>query len=183
MLKTIISSVLVSLLVSILAVAGLAPVARNIPKNVGSFVETVRINFGKGFEARSSEVNGNLTLGGANSTSTAATSFTLRALDLVNYASIFVTPNTADLNYFLPASSTFPADFLPTAGDRTSILLYNATSTSGVEVGIIAGTGSLLQVASTTPGGTASTSPDTASRIDIIRKQNKDLLFLISPFR
>ncbi len=114
-----------------------------------------------------------------NSTSTTATSETMSATDLVGYSVISITPNTGALTVTLPASSTL-STYLPNAGDSTSFVLFNASTTALQTVTIAAGTGTLLEVASTT--ATAVTAPAKASRITVFRKPNSDLVFLQQNF-
>lgn len=122
--------------------------------------------------------------GGVNSTSTTATTYTLVSGDIVGYSTISMTPNTGSLNLVLPSSSTM-STWLPNSGDRTSIILFNATTSAGIQIGLVPGTGSLLEIASSSIGTTAltaSTTPAKAMRLEVFRKWNTDLVFLAQPF-
>jgi len=83
------------------------------------------------------------------SSSTLATTMTLRTSDLQDYDTWFITPNTGNLVYTFPASSTM-SSFLPNAGDRKDLWVYNASTTSGVSISFVAGTGWDLETASST---------------------------------
>jgi hypothetical protein len=113
--------------------------------------------------------------GGLTATST-GTTVTLAASDFVGYSTISVTPRISTATLTLPASSTLSA-FLPNAGDRVSISVINATSTAGVNVTLAGGSGTLLQLASTTssirPGGMAT--------LNVVRKANSDIIFQMIP--
>jgi hypothetical protein len=84
-----------------------------------------------------------------NSTSTTATTQTLVAADILNYTSVIMTPNVADVTFTFPASSTLSA-LVPAAGDRFSQCWYNASTTSGIDMIFAAGTGIDLKVATST---------------------------------
>lgn len=46
------------------------------------------------------------------------------------------TPNTDSVTLYLPAVSELPATFIPTAGDRRLLQIFNATTTSGITVAL-----------------------------------------------
>lgn len=92
-----------------------------------------------------SEFNGSVQFDGATaftvvSTSTSATAMTLQESDLGNTRYVSVTPNTADLTYTFPSTSTLTS-FLQTAGYATQIVFKNVTTTAGIEVILSPGTG------------------------------------------
>lgn len=194
MVKNILTSTITAVIVAVVVVGlalsgGAKPVA---PSNEGTNlagISTVREIFGQGFEAQPSVIQGNLThrnLVVSNSlvsTSSSLTSYTAIPRDFVGYSTVVINPIVGSLNVTLPASTTFPSTFLPRIGDRTDFILFNASTTAGINIGILAGTGSLVEVASSTSAAvTASTSPAKATRVEIIRKWNTDLVFLVSPF-
>lgn len=69
----------------------------------------------------------------------------------------------------LPASSSVP-DLVPKPGDRQTIIFRSATSTTGADYRIAAGTGFNLNVGSTTPATNASTTPGEWMMATFIRK-------------
>lgn len=91
---------------------------------------------------------GSLTITGTqNSTSTPATSYTLKAADITGYSAVVVTPNIGALTWTLPASSTLTA-FLPNAGNETGIWFEDATGTAAATLTLVANTGVSVSVAS-----------------------------------
>lgn len=110
--------------------------------------------------------------GSVLSTSTTATAITFTVADLLTYSTWEVTPNTADLTYTFPASSTL-STIVPNAGDSRTWTIVNATSTAGIDVIFAAGTGSAVKGA----GGAALTI-DEASHglITLTRKANSDIV-------
>lgn len=110
------------------------------------------------------------------STTTPA-SMTLRPLDLIGYSTISSLPTVSSVTLTLPASTTLNANgFLPKAGDRTTLAIVNASSTSA-SITLAGNTGSLLRNASTsaviTPGG--------VGILFITRKANLDFIFSLIP--
>lgn len=119
-----------------------------------------------------------ITVGGrVLATSTSATSATLQESDLLVNGRLEVTPNVADLTYTLPASSTLTS-FLPNAGDRNEIQIYNATTTAGIELIFAAGTGIDLESATST----LRMQPLSTVLLDCMRKVNTDVTCLYKPF-
>lgn len=121
---------------------------------------------------------------GVNSTSTSQTAYTLSGNDIIGFSSLFLTPITGGLALTLPASSTI-SGWLPNAGDFTTFILFNGTTTVGSagNITLAAGTGSLLEVASST--GTAIIpllSQSKGSEINVFRKANSDLVFMFSSY-
>lgn len=113
---------------------------------------------------------------GTNATSTVVTAYTLISQDVVGYSTIDLTPNTGSLTLTLPASSTM-STWLPSEGNRLTILLVNATTTPGVNIITAAGTGSLISNASTT----LVIGPQKAMLLNVDRKPNTDLLWITVP--
>ena len=73
-------------------------------------------------------------------TSTTGTATTLRFSDVQNVDTLFVTPNTSDLTLTF-FSSTSAKAWLPKAGDRQMTCVFNATTTAGIDVLFVSGTG------------------------------------------
>jgi hypothetical protein len=120
-----------------------------------------------------------VTTGGAVlATSTSGTATTLTQAELYQYGLWSVTPGVlADLTYTLPASNTLTS-FLPNAGDRTEIQIYNVTSTATTDIILAAGTGIDLE------GSTTSLKvlPQTTALLDCMRKVNTDVTCILRPF-
>lgn len=118
-------------------------------------------------------------VGGLLATATPA-SLTLQASDLIGYSTISFTPGVAAVTVTLPATSTLTT-WLPNAGDRTTLTFINASSTAGTNLTIAGGTGTLLKVASSTTAkfGTFIT-PLATARIDVVRKEDSDLVFAMT---
>lgn len=114
---------------------------------------------------------------GVNSTSTTATSYTMVAGDIVGYYNLVITPNTGNLLLTLPASSTL-SSWVPYSGNTVTLDLFNATTTSGINIGLYAGTGTLLSLASSS---NATTTSQRMTEIRVMRKPNTDLLFTVYP--
>src|SRR3990167_1177208 len=82
-----------------------------------------------------------------NSTTTTATAQTLKLSDVQNYSTVILTPNTASDTVTLFASSTASA-WLPSAGYSQSTCFINGTTTTGINLTFAGGTGTIIQVAS-----------------------------------
>lgn len=119
-------------------------------------------------------LTGNLTTGGSNATTTTATSQTLVASDLTSGSVIFLKPTVGSVTVTLPATSTL-STFLPNAGDSTMLIIHNATSTSGINITIAGGTGTLLKKATTT----AAILPGGAAELYFYRKTDTDIQVLM----
>ncbi len=138
-------------------------------------------NAGAVYSTGGSSVGGlaSLTIAGALPAST-----TLTQANLLN-SFISVLPTTGSGTVFLPASTTL-TNFLPNAGDCTRFVIFNATTTAGQMIGLAPGTGTLLEIASTTAAvntvSTGSTTPSRASIVTACRKANTDIIFMSSPF-
>ena len=100
------------------------------------------------------EFLGGVKYGLVNSTSSNNTTLTLVAGDIVSrvegaaYDTIIMTPQVGTLALTLPASSTL-AHFIPKTGQRAEQCWQNASSTAGINITFAAGTGIVLQNAST----------------------------------
>lgn len=188
---SVVSSVIAAVVVLGLFLSGSKPSPATTPapaQNFGSTVETVRVTLGQGFDALAgSSVSGPITQNRTLATSsTAATGNVLLASQLATFSTILYTPLVTNTNIYLPASTTFPYTFLPKAGDRTQLIIFNATTTSGIKIGIVPGAGSLVATASTTILGVAATASTTATNamvVHILRKPNTDLLYMISAYQ
>lgn len=119
--------------------------------------------------------------GALYSTSTVQTASTLAASELAGYSTISVTPTGGSLTLTLPASSTLTT-WLPNIGDTTSFVMFNASTTAGVNVVIAGGTGTTLVTASSSVTN-STIGPASAGRFEVLRKPNTDLLFMMVPFK
>jgi hypothetical protein len=117
---------------------------------------------------------------GVNATSTLATTYTATSSDVVGYSTILLTPNVGTLTMTLPASTTYTlSSWLPQAGLRLTMFVFNATTTAGQNI-IIAGNtanGSILENASTS----ATITPQKGAILEVMRKPNSDLLWTLIP--
>lgn len=114
-----------------------------------------------------------LTQGGSVlATSTTGTATILATSDLLTYSTWEVTPNTADLTYTFPASSTM-ATLVPSAGDFREWTIINATSTAAIDVIFAAGTGSAIKGSC---GGGLTLDEASHGTLRIARKANSDLV-------
>lgn len=152
--------------------------------NSGTFTQTGAVTFsstigvtGAADFDSTANVDGLFTSGGSVlSTSTASTAMVPTAATF-NYGLIEITPNTADLTYTFPASSTLSA-MIPDAGDSRIVYVYNATTTAGIDVIFAAGAGMEIKAV----GTATSLSLDEASiaSLTFIRKANSDILVLMA---
>lgn len=102
-------------------------------------------------------LDGGLVKSNTNSTSTTATSYTMVLADIQGYDTMIMTPNTGALTMTTFASST-ASTWLPSAGDRAELCIYNATTTSAATITIAAGTGfDLERTATSTTSGADTT--------------------------
>jgi hypothetical protein len=113
--------------------------------------------------------------GGVLSTSTVSTAMIPTAATF-NYGLIQITPNTADLTYTFPATSTMSA-MIPNAGDSRTVMVYNATTTAGIDVIFAAGTGMEIKGTGSTPLTIDEASMGT---LTFVRKANSDILVLVN---
>lgn len=137
---------LVLALIAILIVIAIAGVFLPAGKSV---VQTVVGAFPSPTITEALELLGGVTYGKVNSTSTTATTQTLKAVDIVGFDTVIMTPNVGDVTFTLPASSTL-ANLVPKAGQQARQCWYNASTTSGIDITFAAGTGIDLEVASST---------------------------------
>ena len=125
-----------------------------------------------------------LYLQGGTDATTSAASATLLPSDM-GYAFIQDTPTKPGITLTLPASTTAPmSSFLPNTGDQTSFVIFNASSSAASTITIAAGTGMLLEVASST-GTTvspATVGPLRGTELDCFRSPTTDLVCMLSPF-
>lgn len=85
----------------------------------------------------------------AHRATTTNASLTFITSDLDNVDTISIYPAVGDVTITLPASSTL-SRILPTNGASRRICVYNATTTTGIDITFAAGTGIDLEVASST---------------------------------
>lgn len=117
---------------------------------------------------------------GVNATSTSATAYTATTSDVVGYSTILMTPNTGSLTVTLPASTSYALpSWISNPGLRVSIFVFNATTTTGVNLIIVGNSsnGSVLENASTT----ATIAPQKGALLEVMRKPNSDLLWTLIP--
>ena len=72
------------------------------------------------------------------STSTTATTYTWVLADIDGYESIIMTPNVGTLT-ITPFASSTAESYLPTAGDKTELCVFNATTTTDVLITFVSG--------------------------------------------
>lgn len=87
---------------------------------------------------------GQVTVGGALATSTTGTAVTVAPADLA-YSTMLMTLNTASATLTLPLATTLGSSFLPNIGDRMDMIIYNATTTSGIVLTVAGNTGVTLK--------------------------------------
>lgn len=114
--------------------------------------------------------DGGIVQSSALATSTNGNATTLAESDLQGYNSILYTPNVSDVTLTLPASSTLDT-FIPNAGDRVSIAIVNATTTTGIDITLAGGSGTLLRSATTTK----TILSNSIGILDFVRKSNTDV--------
>lgn len=120
--------------------------------------------------------------GGVTATSSAASAPILVAsIDKENV--IEVTPQGTGITLSLPATTTSGMSaIIPNAGDTRTIFVVNNSSTAGRGVTIAGGTGTLLDVASSTlSAGLKVVEPGGMARLDLVRKANTDIEVLMTP--
>lgn len=105
-----------------------------------------------------------------NSTSTSLTSETMVAADFSGYTTVVMTPNVGNLTLTFPASSTMTT-FLPAVGDTQHTCFVNGTTTANIQLILAGGTGTNLQVASSsgTVLGSTKILPGKVGCIDFVR--------------
>ena len=96
-----------------------------------------------------------VTVGRMYSTTTNQAKSTLLSSELDGYSVVRVYASTSDVTLTLPASSTL-STFIPNAGDTTFVLIKNASTTAGIDVGLVTNTGLNVYNATGTATATAS---------------------------
>ena len=119
------------------------------------------------------------TSGGINNVVNASTTVTLTQADLTGYSTInILASTTAASSIVLPASSTLTT-LIPNAGDISGYTITNATTTGSVHVLTIAGgTGTTLQISSTT----AALVPAKTGYLRLIRLPSTNVIAQFTPF-
>lgn len=95
-----------------------------------------------------------ITVGRQYATTTNQSAVTLLNTELIGYSNIRIFASTSSVTVTLPASSTL-STFVPNAGDMTTVVFKNATTTAGINLGLVAGSGLSLIKASSTATTTA----------------------------
>ena len=150
--KKIIIGVIVALIVGLVVGYVLHPSVIQSPTVKGitntSGISAAYSKIGTGCDNGFGTCVGVVTYGGILSTSTPA-SMTLAPTDM-QYGFISMNPGiTSGISVTFPATTTTGmSTFLPNVGDNTSFTVYNATSTSNRLITFVAGTGVLLETAS-----------------------------------
>lgn len=120
-------------------------------------------------------ISQSLKTGGILSTSTPA-NMTMAYTDL-QYSVISVLPTVGSITMTLPASTTMSSSYLPNAGDSTQFVVHNASSTAGIKITLAGGTGSLVEVSTSTAATTFLIQPLGTALIEAYRKANTDYIF------
>lgn len=155
----------------VIAIAGAYLVSRN-ESNLGATPGPVQLSY--------QEFYGGVLYGRTLATSSAQTTQTLVATDIVGYDTILFTPNTGDITLTLPASTTLKS-FLPLRGQRQQTCFHNASTTAGIDVIFAAGTGIDLETASSTATDLTILA-DQFACFQIIRKANTDFGVLLTEY-
>ena len=113
--------------------------------------------------------------GGVLSTSTDSTAMVPTAATF-DYGLIQVTPTVGDLTYTFPASSTLYA-MIPSPGDSRTVMIYNASTTAGIDVIFAAGTGTEIKGIGSTPLTIDEASMGT---LKFVRKANSDIIIFMT---
>lgn len=111
-----------------------------------------------------------ITTGRDYATTTEMAAPTLLASELNGYSSITIYASTSDVTLSLPATSTL-ATFIPNAGDQTEVIFKNSTTTAGIDLGLLPGTGMTFRKATST----ATTTAEGMIRALFKRKTNTDM--------
>lgn len=185
-ITSIISAGIVAIIVVTLALSGqkATPAPSSSPDVLGA-LETTKLTLGQGAEIYPSNRDGGLIFRGALARTISSSPDSISVGNIIGYSTLLLTPTVSNVIVSLPASTTFPSSYLPRPGDRTQIVIFNASSTAGNQslLGFAPNTGTIVQVASTTNAGTASTTGQTGMVVNIMRKPNTDLLFMFAPFK
>jgi len=150
--KKIIIGVIVALIVGLVVgyLVHTSPAQPPVVKGITSTsnIQALTSKIGTGCDNGFTTCTGVVTNGGILSTST-PNSMTLAPSDML-YGFISMTLSGAGgVSITFPATTTTGmSTFLPNVGDNTSFIVYNATSTSNRLITFVAGTGVLLETAS-----------------------------------
>lgn len=124
--------------------------------------------------------SGTLTQGEGVTATSSGSSATILATDIDDEDAIEVSLPVGAVTLTFPASTTFPLDSRPGATRQFSI--FNASTTVGANVTIAGGTGTLLEIASSTIGtGLKVIYPSGASLFTAFRKVNSDIEIFMNP--
>ena len=180
--KKIIIGVIVALIVGLVVgyVVHTSPVQQSTVKGITSTsnIQALTSKIGTGCDNGFSTCVGVVTYGGILSTSTPA-SITLQPTDL-QYGYISMYPGTtAGITITLPATTTSGmSNYLPNAGDNTSFILFNSTTTASRTITIAAGTGTLVETSTSTAGAISGRSV----LVNCFRKVDTDIVCDVDPF-
>lgn len=119
--------------------------------------------------------------GGITATSTSGTVVPLLASNFDVENVIDVTLNVQDATLSFPATSTLTS-FIPTAGQKRTLYIRNASTTAAMDLTITGGTGVLLKKATTTAVVYGDTDGANYARIELTRKSNTDIEALLQIF-
>ena len=118
------------------------------------------------------DVTGPINSGTTYASSTSAGSATLDDSEIEGYTGASFYPTVGDMTLTFPATSTMNL-FISSSGDRTSLLVHNATTTSGIDVTLAEGTGWQFGMATSTTATIIP--PDSGAVLDCYRKSNTDI--------
>lgn len=130
-------------------------------------------------------VGGAFTQGGSTyATSTTGTVLQLGANTFDEETSIDAVCYTSSCTLSFPATSTLASNFLPLSGQKRTIWIRNAGTSSSIAINITGGTGFLLKKAATSTGATIYGDTDAGNfgRIELIRKPTTDIEMLLTTF-
>lgn len=116
-----------------------------------------------------------LTEGGLDAIATTSTNYTLLQSDLLSASLVSFTANGGSATINLPASSTLTS-YIPNAGDITSEVFYNASTTAAITLTVAGGTGTTLLSASST----AIIQSQKAANLKFVRLPNTSIIVLMS---
>lgn len=124
--------------------------------------------------------SGTFTQGGGVTATTSAASATFLASDFDTENGIEISLSVGAVTLTLPASTTFPLG--TTAGSYREFTMFNASTTGGAIITIAGGTGTLLEVASSTASaGLKTIAPSGAAVFTAWRKANSDIEVFMNP--
>lgn len=123
---------------------------------------------------------GTLTQNGGDTATSSAASATFLPTDFDDEDLIEVSLPVGPVTLTFPASTTFPLD--SAAGATRQFSITNASTTAGETVTIAGGSGTLLQVASSTlSAGLKVINPSGSATFTAFRKANKDIVIMMNP--